>query len=125
MATSSRLKLRDVDIAARHDLLTEESGLDRAVLDAFRPEGSARELAEVIVAVGLAQNVAAFRALATEGIQRGHMSLHARNVAVAAGATSEELPFVVERLIRDRAVRTDQARRILAQLRSPESEGAG
>jgi hydroxymethylglutaryl-CoA reductase len=86
---------------------------------------TARELAEVIVAVGLAQNVAAFRALATEGIQRGHMSLHARNVAVAAGATPEELPFVVERLIRDRAVRTDQARRILAQLRSPESEGAG
>ncbi len=54
----------------------------------------ARELAEVIVAVGLAQNLAAIRALATEGIQRGHMSLHARKVATAAGATGEEVARV-------------------------------
>ncbi len=50
---------------------------------------SAAELAEIIVSVGLAQNLAALRALATEGIQRGHMSLHARQVAVAAGAQGE------------------------------------
>lgn len=79
---------------------------------------TAREVAEVIVAVGLAQNVAACRALATEGIQRGHMTLHARNVAMAAGATPEELPLVVDRLIDDQAIRVDHAERILAQLRS-------
>jgi hydroxymethylglutaryl-CoA reductase len=56
--------------------------------------GSARELAEVIAAVGLAQNLAAIRALATEGIQRGHMSLHARQVAMAAGATGEAVARV-------------------------------
>ena len=50
---------------------------------------TAAELAEIIVSVGLAQNLAALRALATEGIQRGHMSLHARQVAVAAGATGD------------------------------------
>ncbi|MFJ2343986.1 hydroxymethylglutaryl-CoA reductase, degradative [Streptomyces antimycoticus] len=78
---------------------------------------TARELGEVITAVGLAQNLAAVRALATEGIQRGHMSLHARNVAVTAGATPEELPLVVARLITDRAVRADHAEKVLAQLR--------
>ena len=50
----------------------------------------ARELAEVIASVGLAQNLAALRALATEGIQRGHMALHARQVAIAAGAAGDE-----------------------------------
>lgn len=78
---------------------------------------TARELGEVITAVGLAQNLAAVRALAAEGIQRGHMSLHARNVAVTAGATPEELPVVVARLITDRAVRGDHAEKILAELR--------
>ncbi|MBL1119470.1 hydroxymethylglutaryl-CoA reductase, degradative [Streptomyces sp. 110] len=78
---------------------------------------TARELGEVITAVGLAQNLAAVRALATEGIQRGHMSLHARNVAVTAGATPEELPLVVARLITDRAVRADHAEKVLAELR--------
>ncbi|TXL85810.1 hydroxymethylglutaryl-CoA reductase, degradative [Streptomyces sp. IB2014 016-6] len=78
---------------------------------------TAGELGEVITAVGLAQNLAAVRALAAEGIQRGHMSLHARNVAVTAGATPEELPLVVARLITDRAVRGDHAEKILAELR--------
>ncbi|MFJ8787901.1 hydroxymethylglutaryl-CoA reductase, degradative [Streptomyces sp. NPDC102462] len=78
---------------------------------------TARELGEVITAVGLAQNLAAIRALATEGIQRGHMSLHARNIAVTAGATPEELPLVVARLITDRAVRADHAEEVLAELR--------
>ncbi|OEV10774.1 hydroxymethylglutaryl-CoA reductase, degradative [Streptomyces nanshensis] len=79
---------------------------------------TARELAETVTAVGLAQNLAALRALATEGIQRGHMSLHARNVAVAAGATPEEIPGVVERLIGDGAVRADHAAHVLAELRA-------
>ncbi|MBB3663057.1 hydroxymethylglutaryl-CoA reductase [Prauserella sediminis] len=79
---------------------------------------TAQQLAEVITAVGLAQNLAALRALATEGIQRGHMSLHARNVAVSAGATATELPQVVSRLVADRAVRADHAERVLAELRA-------
>ncbi|MEU1785027.1 hydroxymethylglutaryl-CoA reductase, degradative [Streptomyces sparsogenes] len=78
---------------------------------------TARQLGEVITAVGLAQNLAAVRALATEGIQRGHMSLHARNVAVTAGATPEELPLVVARLVTDRLVRADHAEDVLAELR--------
>ncbi|GHJ25645.1 hydroxymethylglutaryl-CoA reductase, degradative [Streptomyces hygroscopicus] len=78
---------------------------------------TARQLGEIITAVGLAQNLAAVRALATEGIQRGHMSLHARNVAVTAGATPEELPLVVSRLVTDRLVRADHAEEVLAELR--------
>jgi hydroxymethylglutaryl-CoA reductase len=53
-----------------------------------------------------------------EGIQRGHMSLHASNIALAAGATPEELPEVVARLIKDKTVRHDHAERVLAELRS-------
>lgn len=79
---------------------------------------SAAELAQIITAVGLAQNLAAVRALATEGIQRGHMSLHARNVATTAGATPEELPAVVARLVADKAVRVDHAERVLSELRA-------
>jgi len=79
---------------------------------------TAAQLAEVVVAVGLAQNLAAVRALATEGIQRGHMSLHARTVAVTVGATGEEIPAVVQRLVTDRVVRADHAERVLAELRA-------
>lgn len=78
---------------------------------------TARELAEVIVAVGLAQNLAAIRALATEGIQRGHMALHARQVAIAAGAQGDEVDRVVERLVADGPVRVDRAETILKELR--------
>ena len=77
---------------------------------------SARELAEVIAAVGLAQNLAALRALATEGIQRGHMELHARQVAIAAGAEGELVERVAERMVQDRVIRPDRAEEILAQL---------
>ena len=86
---------------------------------------SARELAEIIVAVGLAQNLAAMRALATEGIQRGHMALHTRNIAVAAGATADELELVVSQMIKERAIRPDAAERILAELRSATSAAVG
>lgn len=78
---------------------------------------SATELAEVVVAVGLAQNLAACRALAAEGIQRGHMSLHARTVAVTAGARTAELDAVVAQLIQDRNIRVEHAERVLADLR--------
>jgi hydroxymethylglutaryl-CoA reductase len=85
---------------------------------------TATELAEIITAVGLAQNLAAVRALATEGIQRGHMSLHARNVAVGAGASADELPAVVARLVGDRKVRADYAAEVLAELRAVRTERA-
>ncbi len=78
---------------------------------------TARELAETIASVGLAQNLAALRALATEGIQRGHMRLHARQVAIAAGATGVEVAQVVERMVAEGHVRPDRAKAILTQLR--------
>lgn len=78
---------------------------------------SAQELAEVTVAVGLAQNMAALRALATEGIQRGHMALHARNIAIVAGAEGVEIDAVAAELAKAHDVRTDRARDILARLR--------
>jgi hydroxymethylglutaryl-CoA reductase len=78
---------------------------------------TARELAEIVASVGLAQNMAALRALATEGIQRGHMRLHARQVAVAAGATEDEVAHVVARMVAEGHVRPDRAEAILSQLR--------
>ena len=80
---------------------------------------SARELAEVMAAVGLAQNLGAVRALATEGIQRGHMTLHARQVAIAAGATGDQVQALAARLVSERKVRLDRAQEILSEL--PES----
>ena len=79
---------------------------------------SAQELGEVIAAVGLAQNFAALRALATEGIQRGHMSLHARNIAASVGAVDEEVDRVVEVLVKEHKVRMDRAKEVLAELRA-------
>jgi hydroxymethylglutaryl-CoA reductase len=82
---------------------------------------SAQELAEIIVAVGLAQNTGALRALAAEGIQKGHMSLHARNVAIAAGARDDEVDALVTRLKQGGHVRLDRAQQILADMRSGRS----
>lgn len=78
---------------------------------------TASELAQVMASVGLAQNFAALRALATEGIQRGHMSLHARNIAVMAGAEGELVDRVAERLVAEQKIRVDRAKEILAGLR--------
>jgi hydroxymethylglutaryl-CoA reductase len=78
---------------------------------------TANELAEIMAAVGLAQNFAALRALATEGIQRGHMSLHARNVAIAAGAEGEQIDKVVEILVKEKQVRVDKAKEVLEELK--------
>ncbi|NMC54572.1 MAG: hydroxymethylglutaryl-CoA reductase, degradative [Chloroflexi bacterium] len=74
---------------------------------------TAAELAQIIVAVGLAQNLAALRALATEGIQRGHMSLHARQVAIAAGAPAELVEKLAQQLVQEKTVRIDRAEEIL------------
>jgi hydroxymethylglutaryl-CoA reductase len=79
---------------------------------------SANELAEIAVAVGLAQNMAALRALATEGIQRGHMALHARNIAILAGAVGEQIERVAEELAANHDVNVDRAKSVLARLQS-------
>lgn len=78
---------------------------------------TAKELGEVIVSVGLAQNLAALRALATEGIQRGHMSLHARNVAVSAGATGDLIDRIAAQMVAERKVRADRAKELLDEHR--------
>jgi hydroxymethylglutaryl-CoA reductase len=77
---------------------------------------SANEFAEVLAAVGLAQNLGALRALANEGIQRGHMSLHARNIAITAGAKDELVDLVAERMITERKVRVDRAKELIEEL---------
>jgi len=79
---------------------------------------TARQLAEVMAAVGLAQNLAAIRALAAEGIQRGHMRLHARQVAIAAGATGEQVDRVAAQLVAEGQIRLDRAAEIVAELTS-------
>jgi hydroxymethylglutaryl-CoA reductase len=74
---------------------------------------SARELAEVICAVGLAQNLAALKALSSEGIQRGHMSLHARNIAISVGATGELIEKITAQMVAERKIRMDRAKELL------------
>jgi hydroxymethylglutaryl-CoA reductase len=76
---------------------------------------TAAGLAEIIVSVGLAQNLAALRALATEGIQRGHMTLHARQVAIAAGAEGEQIERLAGQLVAENTVRVDRAEEILKE----------
>jgi hydroxymethylglutaryl-CoA reductase len=76
----------------------------------------ANELAEICVCAGLASNLAAMRALATEGIQRGHMSLHARQVALAAGAHGAEVDEIASRMIAERAIKLAHAATLLAEL---------
>lgn len=76
---------------------------------------TANELAEVLAAVGLAQNLGALRALAHEGIQRGHMALHARNVAIMAGASGELIDLIVEKMVEERKVRLDRAKELVEE----------
>jgi hydroxymethylglutaryl-CoA reductase len=77
---------------------------------------SAIELAEVIASVGLAQNLAALRALSSEGIQRGHMKLHARNVAASAGAMGDMVDLVAQKMVEERKIRFDRAQELIKQL---------
>ena len=77
---------------------------------------TAIELAQIIASVGLAQNFAALRALATEGIQRGHMTLHARNVATMAGAEGDVIDKVAAIMVKERKVRMDRAKEIVEEI---------
>ena len=77
---------------------------------------SAQELACIMAATGLAQNFSAIRALATEGIQKGHMKLHARNLASAAGATSEQIDEIVQKMIEEKKISLDRAKELLEQI---------
>jgi len=77
---------------------------------------SAQELACIMTATGLAQNFSAIRALATEGIQKGHMRLHARNLASAAGATSEQIDEIVQKMIEEKKISLDGAKELLEQI---------
>jgi hydroxymethylglutaryl-CoA reductase len=77
---------------------------------------TAKELGEVLASVGLAQNIAALRALSDEGIQRGHMKLHAKNIAAMAGATGETIDAVAEKMVERGTIRMDVAKEILSEL---------
>ena len=77
---------------------------------------SAQELACVMTATGFAQNYSAIRALSTEGIQKGHMRLHARNLAAAAGATTEQIDLIVEKMVQANSISLDKAKELLHQI---------
>ena len=79
---------------------------------------SANQLAEICACAGLASNLAAMRALATEGIQRGHMSLHARQIAMAAGAHGHEIDEIARRMVEDRQIKPARAEALLAEVRA-------
>jgi hydroxymethylglutaryl-CoA reductase len=85
---------------------------------------TARELGEVMAAVGLAQNLAALRALASEGIQHGHMSLHARNIAAMAGAEGETIDQVAAAMVSERKVRLDRAKELVSEMASSKNRNA-
>ena len=76
---------------------------------------TAAELAQIYAAVGLAQNLAAIKALATEGIQRGHMKLHARTVAASVGAEGEALEQIVKQMISDGNINVEYAKELMSQ----------
>lgn len=84
---------------------------------------SATELAQVMATVGLAQNFAALRALATEGIQRGHMTLHARSVVTAAGTPPELFDEVLDRVVSDGEIKIWKAKQVLADLQAASESG--
>jgi hydroxymethylglutaryl-CoA reductase len=84
---------------------------------------SANELAEVVASVGLAQNLAALRALATVGIQKGHMSLHARNIVASVGCPPELMDEAVEIIVRERKIRMDRAKEVVDDLRKRRGPG--
>ena len=74
---------------------------------------SARELSEVMASVGLAQNLAALRALSTEGIQRGHMSLHAKNIAMMAGAKGKDIDVIADMMVKEKNINVNRAKELL------------
>lgn len=84
---------------------------------------SASELAEICVCAGLANNLAALRALATEGIQHGHMGLHARQIALAAGAIGDEVDIIAQHMVAHRTIKPAHATELLAELRGSVPQG--
>ena len=78
---------------------------------------TASELAEIIASVGLAQNFAALRALATRGIQAGHMKLHAQNIAFMAGAKGDELDIVARKMVEEGNIKMDRAKELIDDIR--------
>ncbi|MHA1235516.1 MAG: hydroxymethylglutaryl-CoA reductase, degradative [Promethearchaeota archaeon] len=92
--------------------ITKTHPMARLALKILNVESSG-ELAQVAAALGLAQNVGALRALASEGIQKGHMALHSRNIAKLAGASDEIIEEVVKRMIKDKKIRVDYAKEII------------
>jgi hydroxymethylglutaryl-CoA reductase len=85
---------------------------------------SAVELAAIAASVGLASNLAAVRALATDGIQRGHMGLHARSVALAAGATGDLVQRVAQMIVEARDITVESAKKALDLIAAKDGEGA-
>lgn len=81
----------------------------------------AKELALIMVAVGLAQNFAAMRALADEGIQKGHMRLHARNIAITAGATDEQINIIASKLVQENNITVNKAKEIIKLINKNEN----
>ena len=77
---------------------------------------SARELACIIGAAGLAQNLSAIRALASEGIQKGHMKLHAQNIAASAGVPQEKMVHVINQMIEEGNISVTRAKEILENI---------
>ncbi|MEL7591548.1 MAG: hydroxymethylglutaryl-CoA reductase, degradative [Anaerolineaceae bacterium] len=100
---------------------TRSHPVAKTVLKLMNPS-SAAELAQIIVSVGLAQNLAALRALATEGIQRGHMSLHARQVALSAGAAGDEVDRLAFQMVKENMIRSDRAAQILQEWRNKSND---
>ncbi len=94
---------------------TRVHGMAQLALEIMEIE-SATGLAEVMAAVGLAQNFAAIKALATDGIQQGHMRMHARQLALAAGATPEQVPFIAEQMILEGVIRLERAKALMADM---------
>lgn len=82
---------------------------------------TAQQLAEIVVSVGLAQNLAALRALATEGIQKGHMTLHARQLAMSAGATGHQIADIAQKMVDAGTIRADVAHALLNTIQKPEA----
>lgn len=94
---------------------TKAHPVARAVMKILQVE-NANELSQILVCVGLAQNLGAIRALATEGIQRGHMSLHARQIAMSVGAKGAQVNQIVAQMIAENNIRLDRAKELLEQL---------
>ena len=83
---------------------------------------SARQLSEIIACVGLAQNFAAIRALATEGIQRGHMKMHARQLAVAAGANDSDVQRIAQQMVQEKNIRLERAKALVQNNNESETD---